>query len=150
MLFPKKKTFIHPCFLAVLLAGSVVMAWSTIVASSDTVPPGYDRHLHRPDPHLRLPSSPNWRPHRLHPGGAHCILGGTFQKLQSSRSIRPYLGLISVSYISLNIEPLALFLRLMLCGVDKQWRDDGVCGLCIFSLTCFLFLPAGLLHLLHV
>lgn len=60
MLFTKKKkTFIHPCFLAVLLAGSVVMAWSAIVASSDPVPPGYDRHLHRPDPHLRLPSSPD-------------------------------------------------------------------------------------------
>lgn len=61
MLFTKKKkkTFTHPCFLAVLLAGSVVMARSAIVASPDPVPPGYDRHLHRPDPHLRLPSSPD-------------------------------------------------------------------------------------------
>lgn len=73
---PKKR---HAYFLAVLLAGSVVMAWSTTVASSDTVPLGHDRHLHRPDPHLWLPSSPVWRCHGLHPGGPHCILGGTTQ-----------------------------------------------------------------------
>lgn len=66
-------------FLAVLPAGTVVMAWSAAVAPADTVPLSHDRHLHRPDPYLWLPSPPFWRPHRLHPRRAHCILGGTFE-----------------------------------------------------------------------
>lgn len=72
------------------------------------------------------------------------------KKSPSLRNIYLCSGLISVNCISLNNGPLALFLHLILCGVDKQRRDDGVCGLRICSLTCFLFLPAGLLHLLHV
>lgn len=39
-------------FLAVLPAGAVVVARSSAVAPTNTVPLSDDRHLHRPDPHL--------------------------------------------------------------------------------------------------
>lgn len=45
-------------FLAVLPAGAVVVARSSAVASTNTVPLSDDRHLHWPDPHFRLPSPP--------------------------------------------------------------------------------------------
>lgn len=45
-------------FLTVLLAGTLVVAWSTAVAPTDSVPVSHDRHLHGLDTHLRLPPPP--------------------------------------------------------------------------------------------
>lgn len=57
-----------------------------------------------------------------------------------------------VGDISLNIGPLALFSSAwsFVVLINSGGMTVCVCGLCICSPTCFLFLPAGLLHLLHV
>lgn len=39
-------------FLAVLPAGTLVVAWSAAVAPADSVPASHDRHLHGLDSHL--------------------------------------------------------------------------------------------------
>lgn len=114
------------------------MAWSTAVAATDAVPLSHDCHLHWPYPHLWLPSPPFWCPHRLHPRGAYCILGGMFKNHCWLNSLEKTVLSAATGFVYLWLgwlkqEALSLiFLGLVPHSVDKQWIIDGLCGLCMF------------------
>lgn len=58
------------------------MARSSVGAPASPVSPSDTRNLHRPEPHLRLPTPPHRCPHWLHPRGANGILGGMSKVVQ--------------------------------------------------------------------
>lgn len=145
-------------FSAVLPAGAVVVARSSTVASTNTVPLSDNRHLHRPDSYLWLPPPPHWRPHRLRPRRAYCVLGGMLklpvvQIVLNNGYLCPHricYCLLSVDLAVLNkrLSPSFFSLWSLLLCINSEWLT--ACVVCVYHLTCFVSAPPGLLHLLHV